>query len=583
MKRCVAHFFLFFAGLCSLMAQHPMRYIEGIPYIFNYHSGDYQAEQQNWSVVEDKKGVVYFANGAGVLEFDGSGWRLIRLPNRAGVYSLAMDEEGKIFVGGNNELGYLAADYLGNLHYASLLSKIAPEARNFEEVTHIFTKDEKVFFLTRFTLFVYDRYTISPLKAYTEFVNGFLLDNQLYVQEKKKGLKKWDGEKLIDFYTPSEFLNDPIIAMLPFEKDAYLLITSAQKSYLFRNNTFSPTTFMMQAAIQSGNITTVKVLSNGFYALGTLKKGIFILNRHGRIVYHINKSSGLENDYITYLHEDTHGNLWASLGNGLSYIELNAPFSRINEVNGLLGIPKTACFYRQTLYVGTTQGIFYKTWLPYQDETFTLTQFQPLENSDVRMWHIARIGDELFGLHQNGILLIEGKKATRLYEGEPVWTIIRLQEHADKLLAGTSDGLIVLEKKEKKWQFSHRVQGFSEKINFLLQDSEGNLWISHEAKGLYRLTLSSNLKLIKSMSRYGSHHGLPSMYGNRIFIVHGLLAVGTEKGVYVYQSRNNRFVSYEKINQYFKGLPSIKWIVEEPSGDIWYQAGEVGEYSTKTL
>lgn len=39
--------------------------------IRNFTKNEYNAESQNWSIVQDTRGFVYFANNAGLLEFDG--------------------------------------------------------------------------------------------------------------------------------------------------------------------------------------------------------------------------------------------------------------------------------------------------------------------------------------------------------------------------------------------------------------------------------------------------------------------------------------------------------------------------------
>jgi signal transduction histidine kinase len=576
---------LFFIHITSFFGQNPLKneYLEGIPYIFNYNSGEYYADQQNWAVIEDHKGVVYFANGSGVLEFDGSGWRLIRLPNRAGAYSLALNVEGKIFVGGNNELGFLEADNLGNLQYKSLLSKIPTEYRNFEEVKHTFSLNTKIVFITRFYIYLFDNEKFTVIKPKNEFVNSFKVQDKIYVQEKDGLLKILNNTELQEISNQKILDNEEINAILPFKEDEILLITKGNKCFSFNGKSFKNSLFLSQASIFSGHITSAMMLPNGFYALGTLKKGLFILNTKGRVIYHLDKSTGLENDFVTHIHADTHSNLWLTLGNGLSYIELSAPFAKINEVDGLFGITQTACIHNDLLYVGTTQGIFYKKWIPYREDSYQIESFHLVENADVRAWHIEKIDNQLFCLHQNGILMIEGTKAKSLFEGESVWSIMPLNHFQDKIIAGTSDGLILLSKESNKWKFSNRIGGFSEKVAFLQQDKLGRIWISHEAKGLYRITLSNNLDLIKEMSRYGTSHGLPSFYQNRIFKIHGNLAVGTENGIYVYSENENRFYSYQTLNQYIDKGTSIKWLVEEPWGDIWFQAGDAGKNSNKPL
>lgn len=114
----------FLLGQCLLSAQsvaftgETARWQEaGLPFIQNFKARDYEFGPQTWAVIQDRRGVMYFANMMGVLEYDGSAWRKIELPGLSTAYSLALDERGQIFVGGNNELGYLAPDTRGQLRY----------------------------------------------------------------------------------------------------------------------------------------------------------------------------------------------------------------------------------------------------------------------------------------------------------------------------------------------------------------------------------------------------------------------------------------------------------------------------------
>ena len=49
----------------------------GIPYFKNYTVDDYKASKQNWMAAQDHRGVLYFGNNMGVLEYDGHDWTII--------------------------------------------------------------------------------------------------------------------------------------------------------------------------------------------------------------------------------------------------------------------------------------------------------------------------------------------------------------------------------------------------------------------------------------------------------------------------------------------------------------------------
>ena len=73
----------------------------GLPLIQNFTPKEYNGQIQNWGVVQDSRGVMYIANGGGVLEYDGVSWRMIELPNELSALALAIDDTGRIYVGGD--------------------------------------------------------------------------------------------------------------------------------------------------------------------------------------------------------------------------------------------------------------------------------------------------------------------------------------------------------------------------------------------------------------------------------------------------------------------------------------------------
>ncbi len=76
--------------LCFLV-YFPLQAQTGKPFIHNYTSKEYKAHVQNWSIAQDSRGVMYIGNGDGILEFDGTSWRLIPIEAQSEVFGLFTD------------------------------------------------------------------------------------------------------------------------------------------------------------------------------------------------------------------------------------------------------------------------------------------------------------------------------------------------------------------------------------------------------------------------------------------------------------------------------------------------------------
>src|SRR6478735_12339992 len=92
--------FLLFTLLSSLLVFGQNRSEEGLPFITNYTAKEYNSSPQNWAIVEDNRGVMYFGNTSCLLEYNGVKWRKIVFNTDAIVRSLGKDKNGNIYYGG---------------------------------------------------------------------------------------------------------------------------------------------------------------------------------------------------------------------------------------------------------------------------------------------------------------------------------------------------------------------------------------------------------------------------------------------------------------------------------------------------
>ena len=177
-------------------AENPSRQI-GLPHIQNFTPEDYGAGQQNHYITQDPQGLIYVANDQGVLQYDGSTWRLIPITNGSTAYSLVSGADGVTYVGGEGEIGYLAPDENGDLQYVSMLEKIPARYRDFNYGWQIVATSQHVFFATDKYFFRWQTDgTDKQMEAWVAkniYHNCFALDDEIYVWEWEAGL-----EQLVD-------------------------------------------------------------------------------------------------------------------------------------------------------------------------------------------------------------------------------------------------------------------------------------------------------------------------------------------------------------------------------------------------
>ena len=145
----------FFASAISSQTDLEM----GSQLIYNYSSKEYDAQQQNWAILQDERGIMYFGNTSGLLQFDGADWRLYRMPNKSVVRSLANGENGKIYVGAQGDLGYFLPDSSGRLTFHSMMGFVPEDAKDFSDVWNIFVSGGKVYFNVAKYILIWDQNT----------------------------------------------------------------------------------------------------------------------------------------------------------------------------------------------------------------------------------------------------------------------------------------------------------------------------------------------------------------------------------------------------------------------------------------
>jgi len=128
----------------------------GVPFITNYSPKTYKAASENWDILQNSHGMMFFANHFGLMQFDGVRWNIVIQPkNKSMVRSLAIDKKDKIYIGAQGDFGYVIQLPNGQYSYTSLVKLIPFSSRNFGDVLHTIVRaDEVIFFSNEGILFI---------------------------------------------------------------------------------------------------------------------------------------------------------------------------------------------------------------------------------------------------------------------------------------------------------------------------------------------------------------------------------------------------------------------------------------------
>jgi len=124
-------------------------------FIESYQPQKHGAKNQVWGITQDHRGVMYFANSDGLVEFDGANWSVIEVEGEEAVRSIDIHNNGTIYLGSKGNFGYLKEDSRGNKRFVSLKSKME-ESRRFGKVWQTHCTADGVFFVTNNEIFFWN-------------------------------------------------------------------------------------------------------------------------------------------------------------------------------------------------------------------------------------------------------------------------------------------------------------------------------------------------------------------------------------------------------------------------------------------
>ncbi len=544
-KILLGYFFLFWINaFTSVFSQNV-----GFPLIKNYFPRDYQASPQNWEVVQDTRGFLYFANDKGVLEFDSQHWRLIPTSNFSPVRALYVGKDNRIYVGGSNELGYLGANEKNELQYFSLKNKLPKINQDFEEVWSVQGTDEGMFFQTDTFLFFFDFNEKNAPKVWqapsnNTFFLSFQVYNTLYMHTEKNGLMAFSKGKIFPIPEGETFKGDKIYFIIPFEKDKILIGARRQGLFLYDVKNFTLRKWETQASdfLQKNQLYGGNVLAHQHFAIGTRTGGVVILDKNGIIQEKIDKKTGVADQNIRYIYYAQDHTVWLALNNGIAQINLYSPWRINNENNGLVGIVRSILPLKnkqEEIWVTTSLGIFYHNYLSKNTPQNAFTRFG---NIDTEAWTLLKIpnSDDIWAGTNDGIYLLKNGQATLLYASKGK-AVLKMQYLKNKIWVGLKGGLLCWENRNGNWQITQDFKWIKDEIYSIQTDFQNNIWLGTFVKGVIKLPNNEENDSTK-LKRYGLKQGLPALRDSRLFYFSGKLLIGTPKGLYEWHEEKDIFV-----------------------------------------
>jgi len=537
-KKIVSSIFLIITFLFSAFAQNN----EGTPFIRNYETTEYGQEPNNWAIVQDKRGIMYFGNTGGVLTYDGVNWDIVQINNKSTVRSLAIDSSGTIYVGAVGDFGYLKTNQKGELEYQSLVNQIPKNERDFADVWKTYATPEGIYFQTFTKIFRLKNNSFKIWKPTTSFHLSFYAKNNFYVIDREQGLKTLKNDKL-NLVKGGEFFSSlRIYAIFPYSNNS-LLIACREKGLFILNekseNTLQDLKTESNNELINAQIYSGIALPNKNYCLSTLKNGVYVIDEKGKIISHLNKQNGLLDDDVKFVALDNENDLWMALGNGISRAEISSPLRFYSDAQGLSGSIEDINAFKNILYVATSTGVYFlKEGI-----------FYPVKNMGVATWSLEKTFQNkdsiLLAGCENGIYKITSDHAELLKEGF-TYKLKQSKKNPKRIYVGLNDGFSSIRFENNKWIDEGYIENIETDIRAISEDKNGKLWLGSSIDGIFKVELKENestnfAEKTTNIIHYDTLSGLPNLFKNIPFNINDKNYFGTIDGLYEFDDKKNKF------------------------------------------
>lgn len=584
-SQVLSPFIILFISFCNV---HGGPTQPGLPestkFFHVFTPSDYNLGPQNRSILQHSSGLIYVGNNAGLLEYDGTGWRKYSIPDYR-VWSLAENSDGHLFLGGlKGRIGYMKPDSSGRLAYKSISHDL-----QLGDIYDITSLGDTLYFHTQYSLLQWDGSRLHTLiadsarlfprehKKRIEIFPGFQVNGKAIVRENKRQLKQIHNQKLL----PLEFglfANSlRVQSIIPY-KDKLLLASNKQGFWFYEKNGLTNIHPNLMAESQNWGIYDGILLSDSTIAYATGTKGIVFFDPSRGITDILDKSDGLPSNKCLSITTDSEGNIWAAMEGGIVKIDYNLMASYTNASNGLNGLVSSTVRFGDAMYAATSQGIFTRTD---RSRKWKTPADAPPELTGKFAWDFLQIDNELLiatshglfikSLQENGFRKLEGLNSERCY------SLLQSARESNRVYIFGRNIISSIYVHNGEWQVEQSpLANIPARTSTFAEDKAGRLWLASSA-GVYTVhpdhllsessdTTILNIQNVPLNLPSSNVHAFILTIGDSIFILHAdsAYAVSDEKaGI----KPTNSFQGIEKVY-------GEKWkpYIAPDSKTIWWQS-----------
>lgn len=563
-RRCNLIFFLAFVWLCVGVAMGQNR-----PPIHNFDLNDYKAGIQNWGIAYGENHV-FVANNEGLLEFDGVQWRFYQLPNQTIIRSVAYFD-GKVYTGSYEEFGYWERQPTGTLEYHSLSALIDPFSYETESIWGIYQWNDHIVFKSFSSLFIYKDGAIKIIKPEMTLLGANVIGDSFYIFARNHGIYRLKGTEL-QLIKGTELLKDFKVQSMVALSDKQLLIgTSLNGMFIWDgSDRIVKWQHPLNEVAKQHQLNKVSI-NESYIFLGTIKNGLYVLNRNTGQYYNINVHSGLQNNTILGSLVNDRGIVWLSLDNGISAIPMHFNAYYLNPSNYDIGGVYDMVNYKGETYIATNTGMYVSNK---QGIHF-------LEGSQGHIWDLTLVDGLIICGHNLGTYQIKDGRWELISSNNGGYDFKPVERLQNTYIQGNYTGLALYAKQGDTWEVNE-IEGLGFPVKKIVFEKDYIAWVAHPYKGIYRIHFSDDYKKVTKIEK-DYNEFFENSYAIKLFEIEGQIAFYNNQKWFVFNSLEENIVSFNSLTKILKNDQHAYPITDSNSSPVVFKKEDGGLFVRKHL
>jgi serine phosphatase RsbU (regulator of sigma subunit) len=545
LKKLKSNVFYTYLTLISIIFSPAVEAQEGDFFISNYDKSQYNGASQNFDVIEDDFGLLYFANNSSIIEYDSKVFRNINLTENKTPICFAKSRDGKIFVGGENEIGCLAKSANGRLYYESLVHLVPKEERVFTKVWYASEHNGAIYFCANELLMRLKDGKIKTWKPKSSFHKIHVVNGILFIRELGTGLMMLKNESLVAIAGTEIFagVDYKIANIIPGVREKEFTIVTRKKGIFSiiieprSNSAFVKNITDGDHQFLTNNEPFDAIKTSKYIIIATKTAGVFVFDLHFNLIQNITIKNGLISKSCNKLYFDKEENLWCAFDNGLSKIEINLAIKKWDKSNSIESSIESFAALNGRFFLGTLQGL-----LEYSKED---RSFKKINDITDHCFDLKVVNGKLFVGTEAGLYVYDGKSFHLVFENSAVHKIYYQTAYSRAIICCTDEGVVFLDK--ENYSVIKSIQSpLKSEIKSIAFINEHVFAASSRSEGMfYHNQLKNQTAIFPPDKNYLPHSE------NELFTYNNKALISTDSGVFVIRP-DLKLVGIDTINKYVK-------------------------------